>query len=203
MNDRELEERLESARAAVRQAQAALAGRHKGNEWDDFHRSLQAQLAAERALSLAREEPTCLPLPWQPLWSAGAPCPHVVSSGHRTLLIYLVAQHDPSWDGTTARMINPAAGEKERLALVEFKRCYGHRFGGPNDEVWHGHPLHGHGLEAYRPHLVENSPWVAAERKTNSVHRGFRPEAWEGRRHYLLLFHDNLFECIAEVTRSR
>jgi hypothetical protein len=53
-------------------------------------------------------------------------------------------------------------------------------------------------LESYGAHRVENSPWIAAERKTNSVHTQFREEAWKGWTHYLLLFHDNLFECIAK-----
>lgn len=39
---------------------------------------------------------------------------------------------------------------------------YAHRFGGPNDEVIMGHPLHGNGLQAYRAHEVANSQWLRA-----------------------------------------
>lgn len=51
----------------------------------------------------------------------------------------------------------------EPLAIVEFRRCYAHRFGGSNDEVIEG-----------------------------------RPELWARLKHYLLAFHDQYFECLAE-----
>lgn len=159
---------------------------------------MHAQLAAERDLALARGEPACMPLAWQPIWSSGAPSPHVLSSSHTTLLLYMVAENDPTWDGTTARLVDPSTEHAERLAVVDFKGAYGHRFGGPNDEVWSGHPLYGKGLQPYSAHLVVNSSWIAAERTVNSVHPGFRPERWERLRHYLLLFHDEIFECLAE-----
>lgn len=195
---RELEERLAAARRDLDRAQTALRGMHEGDEWEDYRSSLRAQLSAERDLALARGEPTCTPLPWSPTWSPGASSPHVVSSGWKTFVAYLVDDADPAWDGTTARMIDPSAAAVERLGIVEFKRCYGHRFGGPNDEVWSGHPLYGRGLEPYRAHVIVNSPWIAAERKVASVHPQFRSERWERLRHYFLLFHDQVFECLAE-----
>lgn len=71
----------------------------------------------------------------------------------------------------------------------------------PSD-VWSyvefGSVFHGHGLQGYRAHVVENSPWIAVERATNSVHRGFREERWKRLNHLLLSFHDDTFECFAE-----
>jgi hypothetical protein len=93
---------------------------------------------------------------------------------------------------------DPAAEGSEPLAIVEFERCYAHRFGGPNDEVIEGHPLYGRGLQWCRAHEVINSRWLAAEQAINSVHRGYRPEAWTKRKHYMLAFHDECFECLAE-----
>jgi hypothetical protein len=140
-----------------------------------------------------------MPLDWQPAWDVGAPSPHVVTSRLRTFLVYLASDSARTTVGSAIRMIDPSAGEEEVLALVEFKSCYAHRFGGPNDEVITGHPLHGRGLEAYRAHVVENSPWLATEMATNSVHRGFRPERWQRLKHSLLFFHDDMFECLAEA----
>jgi hypothetical protein len=194
---KELEERLEAARRLVERAGVALRGKLGRHAMDDYESKLQGQLTAERELALARGEPACMPLPWQPRWSPGAPCPHVVA-GSRTFLVYMVHEVDPTWDGTTSRMVAHSVGRKERLAVVEFGRCYAHRFGGPNDEVWRGHPLYGKGLDFYRAHVIANSPWIAAERATNKVHPQFRADSWEQLRHYLLLFHDEVFECLAE-----
>jgi hypothetical protein len=181
----ELEAHLGAARRRVERARAALTGARTGSEWHDYKRALQAQLTAERELAVARREPTCMPLAWKPLWSSGAPSPHVVSSGHVTFLVYRVDEHDPAFVG-------------ERLAIVEFKRPYAHRLGGPDDEAWHAHPLYTRGLEPYRAHVVMNSPWLAVERETAKAHPQFKAERWDALRHYLLLFHDEIFECLAE-----
>jgi len=113
-------------------------------------------------------------------------------------LIYLVSTLDPNWDGTYAQVRDPSVDENEFLAIVSFERCYAYKFGGPNDEVIQGHPLYGRGLVAYHAHQIANSGWIEAEKRINSVHRGFRPETWDNRKHYLLAFHDECFECLAE-----
>jgi hypothetical protein len=59
-------------------------------------------------------------------------------------------------------------------------------------------PLYGKGLEAYRAHEVRNSRWLAAEQATNSVHRGYNAASWQDTKHYLLMFHDDCFECLAK-----
>jgi hypothetical protein len=184
---RELEERLRAAQRYVERARAALNDAQTGNEWSDYKRALKAQLTAERDLSLARGEATCMPLAWEPLWSSGAPAPHVVAAGGATYLVYRVDEHDRAWEGMG-----------DAIAIVRFKRSYAHRFGGPSDEVLHAHPLYSKGLEPYRAHVVMNSPWLAAERTMNAVHPTSRAERWDALRHYLLLFKDEVFECLAE-----
>ena len=97
------------------------------------------------------------------------------------------------------RVLDPSTdASDELLAIVKFEHCYAYKFGGPNDEVIHGHSLYGRGLVAYRAHQVANSSWIEAEKRINSVHRGFRPESWDKLKHYLLVFHDDCFECLAE-----
>jgi hypothetical protein len=54
-------------------------------------------------------------------------------------LIYMAHVPDPNWDGTYANVVDPTSGANESLAIVEFERCYAHKFGGPNDEVIGGH----------------------------------------------------------------
>jgi hypothetical protein len=193
----ELEFQLREAQERTRRAAEAVRGKHRGGEMERYRTALASQLDAERQVALARGEPAAFSIAWDPPWDVGVPAPHVLSSGHETLLLYRVSESDPTRDGNSARMVDVKSELAEPIALVRFQRCYGHRFGGPNDEVLEGHPLHGRGLDPYRAHRVENSPWIAEERRTNSVHRGFRPETWEGLVHYVLLFHDDMFECIA------
>ena len=154
---RELERALKAAKQRVERAVAAPAPKHKGGETEEFHAAVEEQLRLEREVALARGEEAALAIDWRPQWDVGAPLPHVLSSEGRTFLIYMVSEPDPAWDGTYVNVIDPSSDAVEPLAIVEFKWCYAHKFGGPNDEVVSGHPLYGKGLEAYRAHEVANS----------------------------------------------
>lgn len=117
---------------------------------------------------------------------------------HRAFLIFLVRVVDPNWDGSYATMKDPKSEQIELLALVELHRCISAKLGSPNDEVFDGHPLSGRGLEIYSAQLVRNSRWLSEIQRINSVHAGYKPEAWQQRNHYVFWFHDKTFECIAE-----
>ncbi len=132
-------------------------------------------------------------LEWPIPWDTGAPMPHVLSSGHVMRLVYLVNEPDPEWDGSYVNLIDPA--DPHELAVVSFEECIIHKFGGPNDEVVSGHPLYGKGLEPYAAHEVVNSSWIVEQQQINSVHSQYSVERWKTCRHFLLLFHDDMFEC--------
>ena len=94
-------------------------------------------------------------------------------------------------------MVDPSEPTALPLATVTFRHCYSHRFGGPNDEVFHGHPLAERGFDNYGAYLVHNSRWLEEARATNSVHAMYNPDTWTKMHHYLLAFHDDVFECLA------
>jgi hypothetical protein len=123
---------------------------------------------------------TALPCDWPEPWDAGAPELHVMATSWKLAVLY---------------EINPASGEG--IAMVRFERPVAHRLGCPNDEAIEGHPLHGHGLRAFGAHLIANSKWIAEMMRINSVHSQFDTAHWADRRHYLLAFKEDVFECIA------
>ncbi|ULO08532.1 hypothetical protein H1230_06915 [Paenibacillus sp. 19GGS1-52] len=139
-----------------------------------------------------------LPIEWEPSWDVGAPIPQVISSGYQTYLIYYIGEASDDWDGINVKVIDPDSNEVLPIAVVKFNGCYAYKFGGANDEVMYGHPLYKKGLKFYSAHKVINSKWIKAEEKINSIHDYYKPERWKDRIHYLLLFHDELFECIAD-----
>jgi len=182
--------------AALKRATAAASDATR-RSLDGWRAAYQEQKRLEREVGRAKGEEVAAEIEWKPAWDVGAPLPHVVSSGGRTLLLYLARISDPAWDGTYVNVIDPASPSGEDLALVEFHGCYAHKFGGPNDEVFHGHPLANRGLVAYRAHAIERSRWIEEQRKINAVHAQYRAESWADMQHYLLAFHDDVFECIA------
>lgn len=194
----DLEEQLAAAKARFQRACDALAPAHRGGEWEEYHAAHDALLTAERALAAARHEQHAVPLDFPVCWDMGAPMPQLIANDHRTFLIFLVRTVDPTWDGRSVTVMDPASAHAEQLALVEFHWCTSARLGAPNDEVFHGHPLEGKGLDGYTAQLVRNSHWVAELERINSVHSSYRAESWSTRNHYIFWFHDSTFECIAE-----
>jgi hypothetical protein len=194
---------LFDAQKRLERAIKALAPKHKGGEVEQYLTAHEALLLAERALAAAKDEPHALPIDFPVQWDAGAPLPYLLQSDYRTFLVFFLRDTDPDWDGSYfniryVNMRNSDSPNPGNLAVVEFKRCLCTKMGTPNDEVLHGHPLNGKGLEAYRPLRVENSIWIKELEAINSVHSGYKPERWRKLNHYFFGFHDSTFECIAE-----
>jgi len=194
----ELVAAVAAAKRRLDAANLALRGRHGGDEWAAYDAAHDELLAAERALAASRDEEHAAPLDFPVRWNAGAPLPQLLVTDHHALLIFLVREVDPNWDGTYATMKDPASDVFDPYALVTFQRCISAKLGSPNDEVLHGHPLAGRGARPYTAQRVVNSHWVAELQRINAVHRGYRPEWWSDRHHYIFWFHDSTFECIAE-----
>jgi hypothetical protein len=193
----ELETALREAQARQSRAIAALAPKHRGGEMEEFRAARTAVLQAERNLAAAKGEEYVVPIEFPVCWDTGAPLPYLLQNDYRTFLAFFLREVDPNWDGTYVTVRNPNSSLSEKLALVEFERCICTKMGTPNDEVLHGHPLHGKGLAGYEAMAVENSTWLKALERTNAVHGAYNPESWRRLKHYILPFHDSTFECVA------
>ncbi len=202
MNDfHDLEQRLRTAEERRKRAVAALAPKHQGGEWEEYHAANQEVLRLERQLAAAKGEEYAEPCGFPLKWDAGAPMPHLMVSDSRALLAFLLSEPDPSWDGSYVTVKSPADDRPEPLGRVEFDGCISAKLGAPNDEVFEGHPLDGRGLEAYGAQRVVNSRWLRELEAINSVHRCHLPESWRDRTHFVFWFHDSTFECVARSFR--
>jgi len=155
------------------------------------------ELTAQRAAAAANNEEYAEPADGFPQCNTGAPLPHVIADGYRTILTYLVAEHDPKWDGTYVTVKDPASGATESIAITEFELARASTLGPPNDEALSGHRLWGRGLTFYAAHRVVNSTWIGELEQRNRVHPQHKPSLFSGLTHYLFTFHDETFECIA------
>jgi hypothetical protein len=194
----DLEQQLKKAKERLERASVALAPKHKGGEWEEYRAAYQEVLRLERKLAAAKGEEYAETLDFPVKWDVGAPMPHVMVSDIRALLAFLLREPDPNWDGSYVTVKSPADEGPEQLALVEFEHCFSAKLGSPNDEVLHGHPLNGKGLEPYTAQEVVNSRWLKEIEAINRVHSMYRPESWLGLHHFIFWFHDTTFECLAE-----
>jgi hypothetical protein len=181
---------------AVKEAQAGL----RASGWS--HEAFTRLYDAQRQLAAARGEPWAEPLDLGVAWDGGAPLPHIVSGRGTTVLVCLAHEVDPNWDGTyvTSRGVTDA-----NLKCLEFTfhGCHSAKLGGPNDEALSGHPLYSRGLHGYGPYLVHNSTWIRDEEAINAVHPQHRGGWHESMKHYFFVFHDEMFEALAESVSVR
>ena len=116
-------------------------------------------------------------------WEAGAPEPVLFATEHRTLFAFYADVRDVV-DGS-------------EIQTAEFVGCTAVKFGFPNDEALHGHPLWGVGLGFYAVHQVEDSTWLKEVRTIQSVHPRSLPTPFADAKHFILTFHDSTLEAIA------
>lgn len=127
----------------------------------------------------------------------GAPLPLLLCNESHLILAYLVSESDADWDGSYVTMVTPDS-EGLAVACIRFTSPSAHMLGPPNDEAFDGHPLAGRGLHPYAVFEVHNSSWIRKLERMNAVHPGHNREQYlEGRRHFVFVFHDSTFECIA------
>ncbi len=140
-----------------------------------------------------------------PQSSVGAPMPIIVAEEGAVAVAYYLQQQQPDWDGTAVRIVDHN-GTDEPVAIAYFSLCKAYYSGSPNDEAFSGHPLASRGLEPYGAFEVHESSWIREMERRNSVHPSHRGRWLEYLRHFVLAFHDSVFECVAkdlDVTRHQ
>jgi hypothetical protein len=189
-----------STRTAQRRltaAQKRIAGLGEADEttWQEAFDELHQ---AERELARQRGEQYAEVIDIGGLWDVGAPMPHVIAGSHSAFIVTFARDVDPDWDGTSVTVRSPSAEDAEPLLVIEIARCHDIRFGGPNDEAIHGHPLHGRGLVGFQANEVHNSEWLASAIQVNSVHPYHSDAPFRRLHHYVLPFHDETVEALGE-----
>jgi hypothetical protein len=86
-----------------------------------------------------------------------------------------------------------------KVAVLRFSVVLHLRFGHPNEDVLHAHPLYKSGLKRYEFHIVEHSPLIAELEEHNSVHPHHVPGMYSSRfMHFVVAFHDETLEVVAK-----
>jgi hypothetical protein len=77
----------------------------------------------------------------------------------------------------------------EAAAVLRFELPLFFRFGWPNEEVLAAHELF---------YIVENSPLIREIEARNSIHPRHKSSHFDALQHYVITFHDDTLEVIAE-----
>jgi hypothetical protein len=68
----------------------------------------------------------------------------------------------------------------------------------PGNETIDGHPYYKLGMQSCSFYELRNSDFIKSLQDIDKVHPEYNPESWKAYKHYIITFHDNMFECIAK-----
>lgn len=84
------------------------------------------------------------------------------------------------------------------IIVLKFKMYLHYNFGIPGDETIHKHPYSKLGMRSYSFYELKNSNLIKELQEIQKGHVYYDADKWKTYKHYVLTFHDNMFECIAE-----
>ena len=115
----------------------------------------------------------------------GAPMPHVLANEHKLYLLFYKALQ-----------------EDNEMMLIKFNVCIASKFViVPNHSNVEGYPYYTCGLWSANFFEIKNSDWIEELKKIDSFTDESHTKTlsdFKKLKHYVLLFHDSTFECVAE-----
>lgn len=88
---------------------------------------------------------------------------------------------------------SPCAGR----IIIEFKQCRFSRTGPPSDETIAGHPYYKYGMNSCGFYELESSDLIQSLINVDQIHSRHNLARWKTYKHFILTFHDSIFECVA------
>ena len=124
---------------------------------------------------------------------SGAPSPMIISNDNELFLSFY-ANKEPISTVPRQRNIRYDVG----ICVMKFKKYVKFTFGFPGDETIRGHPYRKLGMKSYSFYELKKSDLIKSLQEIDKVHPRHNREKWKMYKHYILTFHDNMFECIAQ-----
>lgn len=112
--------------------------------------------------------------------NVGAPEPILIANGNFLSLSFYIESDD------------------EKTCTLLFRNYNYFRLGMPGNETLYGHPYKNLGLESHSFFELRDSDLIKNLRNISSVHPRHNPNNWLDMKHFILTFHDNMFECVAQ-----
>jgi hypothetical protein len=123
----------------------------------------------------------------------GSPSPMIISNDSEIFLIFYaiddfvdttISQSDEIYD--------------QNIYIIKFKSCIKYLFGSLSNETIHGHPYFKLGMRSYSFYELEESDLIKSLKNIDNIHRLYNENKWTDYKHYILTFHDNMFECVSK-----
>jgi len=123
---------------------------------------------------------------------SGSPSPTILSNDNELFIAFYA---DKKRATSVPQERNPIYDTG--IFALKFKGYLKFTFGLPGDETIQGHPYRKLGMKSYSFYELKKSDLIRSLQEIDKVHPRYNPEKWKMYKHYILTFHDNMFECIA------
>lgn len=126
------------------------------------------------------------------LMDYGAPSPTIISNDRDLFVAFYVDKEATSEMPQQRNSISDTG-----VISIKFKWCQKYTFGSPSNETLHGHPYYKLGLRSCAFYELKDSDLIKSLQEIEKSHDYYSLDGWEKYKHYILTFHDNMFECVA------
>lgn len=110
----------------------------------------------------------------------GYPSPKIISDSYNLYLNFKI--DDENDDSITLKFIN----------------YHIYKMGFPGNETLCYHPYSIYGVNTSDIYLIKDSKWINELKEIDKNHPYHNEAKWDSLNHYIITFHDDLFECIAK-----
>lgn len=128
----------------------------------------------------------------------GAPSPTIISNDSELFIAFYASKESTLFELQERNTVYDTG-----IFALKFKTYLKYTFGLPGNETIQGHPYSKLGMKPFSFYELRNSVLIKELQKIEKVHPSYNPEKWEMYKHYILTFHDNMFECIAQYFEIR
>jgi len=132
-------------------------------------------------------------IPW-PL--PGAPLPCVLATEDALLLAYYTKVRRSSVSSNVPNLVGGSS--MGTIALVDFRFPAAYFSVPVSNEILDAHPLSARGLSNYKVFTVDHSSWIRRLTAAQYYHERPYPGAYSNSKHYIFVFHDSIFEAVAD-----
>ena len=123
----------------------------------------------------------------------GAPSPTILSNDNELFIAFYADKESTSIIPQERNTIYDTG-----IFALKFKQYLKYTFGIPGNETIPGHPYSKLGMRSCSFYELKNSDLIQSLQDIEKVHPQYSAEKWKMYKHYILTFHDNMFECIAQ-----
>ena len=123
----------------------------------------------------------------------GSPSPIIISNDNELFIAFYADRDSNSFEPYERDTFLDTG-----IFALKFKIYLKYMFGLPSNETIQGHPYSKLGMKSFTFYELKNSPVIKELQEIEKIHPYYNSEKWKKYKHFIITFHDNMFECIAQ-----